>query len=135
MSLIINDKRRHNFDGSPRYNTSRQDDKNYIPPITESLGSGWKQPSQSRMLIDDTSALMTLATFKELTDYSCTMPSGVYAGKMWRRHDGSFDHAWIARGGKPVWMLAWYGRSDRPGYCSTQWRTILLTDANIEEQR
>lgn len=136
MSLVINDKRRHNFDGSPRYNTSRQQDKNYIPPITDRLGSEWRQPSQSSMVVDDTHAMMTLATFRKLAEYSGTQPTGVYDGKMWRRHDGVFDHGFMAAGGKPTWLLCWYGPSSKgPGWCTTSRREIILTDANIEEVR
>lgn len=132
MKLIVNDRRLHNPDGSPRYNVDRQEDKNYIPPITDPLGSSWIQPDRSRMLVDDKHALMTKATFLSLKEYSSTMPSGVYEGKMWSRHDGSFDRSPDRE--PPVWLLCWY-RNSKPGYCSTEFRKIILTDANIEEMK
>jgi hypothetical protein len=131
--MIINDKRRHNPDGSPRYNVDRQADKNYIPPMTHPYASSWSQPDQSRMAIDDTYAIMDRRTFLELEEYSATMPSGVYEGKMWRRHNGSFDRSPDRK--PPVWLLVWYGRSDRPNVVSNNWRKIILSDANIEEEK
>jgi len=36
------------------------------------------------MLLDEQSAVMTRATFLQLDEYSCSIPSGVFAGKIWR---------------------------------------------------
>ena len=130
MKLTINDKRLHNPDGSPRYNVDRQQDKNYIPPMTHTLSIGWDQPDTRLMLIDDTHAMMTKATFLSLKEYSSTTPTGVYEGKMWRRHDGSFDRSPDRK--PPVWLLCWY-KNSKPGYCSTEFRKIILSDADIEE--
>jgi hypothetical protein len=69
---------------------------------------------------------MDKATFEELEEYSCSFPTGVYEGKMWKRHDGSFDRAFIARGGEPVWLLMWFGPSDDPNKCSINSREIIL---------
>lgn len=101
--------------------------QNEIPPITDPLGRYWKQPPVTDILIDDTHALMTEETFRQLMEYSATNPTGAYEGKMWRRHDGSFDREFLAHGGKPVWMLCWYGESKiGPGYVSNNYREILL---------
>jgi hypothetical protein len=133
-TLVINDYRRHNLDGSPKYNTPRQLDKNCIPPITDPHGRSWDQPDTSLIAIDDTHAVMTKAVFLQLMEYSGTYPSGVYEGKMWRRHDGIFDRAFLAKGGKPVWHLAWYGRCDDPKMVSSNYRKILLSDGDIEAE-
>lgn len=116
--------------------------KNDIPPITDPLGRSWDQPSSKNILIDDTHALMSLRVFEELAEYSCSFPSGVYPGKMWRRHNGSFDHAFIARGGKPEWQLWWFGIAinDETGEESLEQvtnncRKIILLDAKIEDQK
>jgi hypothetical protein len=97
-----------------------------IPPITHPLGIHWDQPSTSEILLDDKYAVMPLRVFQELSEYSATNPTGVYEGKMWKRHDGAFDRAFIARGGKPIWLLCWYGPSSRPGYVSNHSRKILI---------
>ena len=51
--------------------------------MTDPMGRHWRQPPRERILIDDTHALMDLATFEQLSEYSCTIPTGVYPGKMW----------------------------------------------------
>ncbi len=105
--------------------------KNTIPPITHELGRHWKQPPTSEILIDDTHALMTRKTFEKLAEYSASKPTGVYEGKMWRRHDGSFDREFLARGGKPVWLLCWYGESELRDFVSNNSRIILLSDGEF----
>lgn len=97
-----------------------------IPPMVDPLGRYWKQPSPERILVDDTHALMDRATFTQLQDYSSSMPSGVYIGKMWSRHDGIYDLKFLASGGKPEWLLVWYGASADPGMCSINSRQILI---------
>lgn len=101
-----------------------------IPLITDPLGKHWKQPDRSEIELDDTHALMSFATFEKLAEYSGTRPTGVYPGKMWRRHDGVFDGDFRARGGKPTWLLCWYGNS-APGYCSNHHRVIILLDGEL----
>lgn len=102
-----------------------------IPLITSPLGRSWKQPSRSEIQIDATHALMTRATFDKLAEYSATNPTGAYEGKMWKRHDGAFDWAFRARGGKPTWMLCWYGVCDKPNCVSNNYRVILLSDREL----
>lgn len=97
---------------------------NVIPPITDPMGSHWEQPDTKHILIDDTHAVMSEATFQRLAEYSGTMPSGVYPGKMWRRHNGLYDEKC-----KPEdrhWLLGWYGIDPDPDYCTNNWRKILL---------
>lgn len=89
------------------------------------------QPDRSEILIDDTHALMTMRTFEDLAEYSGTKPTGVYEGKMWRRHDGVFDYRFLASGGKPEWLLCWYGRCDKPDYVSNNSRKIILLDGDL----
>lgn len=94
------------------------------PPALESpYGPGaWHQPERTKVLIDATHALMTKAVFDSLAEYSTTMPSGVYPGKMWRRHDGSFD----PRCTNPEWLFCWYGRTDDPEKCSVNFRKVIF---------
>jgi len=88
---------------------------NTIPHITDPMGRHWRQPDVTKFVIDDKEALMTKADFNALSDYSCSMPTGVYVGKAWKcqRRDG--------------WYLAWYGFSDKgPDYCSNNFRKITV---------
>lgn len=87
-----------------------------IPPITDPMGAYWNQPSRDDILVDEQYAVMTMPTFTALLEYSTSLPSGVYDGKMWRRTDRESCVNW----------LAWYGPSDKPGMCSISHREILL---------
>lgn len=90
-----------------------------IPEMTDPLGKFWKQPSRGEIEIDDTHALMSSSAFKRLPEYSSSIPSGVYPGKMWRaQSDGG-------------WWLRWFGTVDgRPDLCSNNQRQILVADGN-----
>jgi hypothetical protein len=95
---------------------------NDIPLMTDPLGRHWPQPSRDAFLVDETHAIVSAANFKLLPEYSGSMPSGVYPGKMWRRHDGVFDR----KCKEPIWMLCWYGESPDPGKCSVNHRLLLV---------
>lgn len=69
-----------------------------IPPMTHPLGAHWRQPPREAIEIDDEHALMSEATMRALPAYYPTIPSGVYAGKMWRRQG----------------LLCWF--ADEPGF-------------------
>ena len=56
-----------------------------IPPITDTAGQYWGQPSAREILVDEAIALMTLETYRKLGRYDWSIPSGVYVGKMWAR--------------------------------------------------
>lgn len=99
-----------------------------IPLITDPMGKNWEQPHRSEILLDDTYAIMTRTSFNKLHEYSCSFPSGVYEGKMWKRYNGVYDHAFLARGGKPEWMLVWFGRHDDPEKVSNNFRKILIVE-------
>lgn len=100
--------------------------KNEIPPMAHAYGRYWEQPSIENILIDDTHALMSAVDFQKLHEYSGTNPSGVYEGKMWKRHDGKFDHRCKPEDWK--WLLCWFGFSDVPNMVSNNHRIILLMD-------
>lgn len=88
---------------------------NDIPPMTDPMGQYWQQPPSDKIQTDDTHALMTEHALSRLLEYSCSMPSGVYPGKMWKLYDEV----------KQKWMLRWYGLSDDPKKCSINTRIIL----------
>lgn len=95
-----------------------------IPVMTDPMGRHWSQPDPAAILLDDTHALMTSATFGQLAEYSGTVPTGVYPGKMWRRHDGIFD----TKATRRPWLLCWYGE-DKDGKCEILFREVLLADS------
>jgi hypothetical protein len=89
-----------------------------IPPITDPLGRYWRQPDMTDVQMDATHALLTQAQFEGLSEYSATVPTGVYPGKAWRANI------------EGVWHLRWYGEhadpAQRDKLCTNNWREILL---------
>jgi hypothetical protein len=94
-----------------------------IPAMTHPLGRYWQQPSRDSIEIDATHALMSEQTFKALAEYSSTFPSGVYEGKMWRRHDGAHDPN--CQPARRRWLLCWYTILDE-SRCKIEMREVLL---------
>jgi hypothetical protein len=90
---------------------------NTIPPMTHPYGKAWEQPELSEVSICDTYATMNQKAFKKLHDYSRSMPSAVYEGKMWKTSDD-----------KITYHLHWWGFSDEPDKCSGNVREIKIID-------
>jgi hypothetical protein len=100
-----------------------------IPVMDHPLSRRWEQPSLDDILLDETHALMTQATFDALREYSCSQPTGVYPGKMWKRHNGLYDPR--CRPADRHWLLCWYDVSEKgPEYCSTKFRRIIVIDGD-----
>lgn len=88
---------------------------NTIPPITDPLGRHWQQPDPAHIVVDDARALMCRSTFNRLLEYSSTIPTGVYHGKMWKANAAG------------VWMLRWFGDGG-PTHCTNNQRKILIEE-------
>lgn len=94
-----------------------------IPPITEPMGRHWRQPDRRRITIDATHALLTQSDFELLGEYSCSTPTGVYPGKMWKRD----NNAYRTPRRDPEWWLVWFGLSSKgDDWCSNNYRRILI---------
>ncbi|EIU7557592.1 hypothetical protein LHV18_12470 [Providencia rettgeri] len=92
--------------------------KNRIPPMTNPLGKHWAQPNHENILIDDTHVIMSSKDFNSLAEYSNSIPSGVYAGKMWKA---------VAQDGRA--FLRWFGLVEgRNDLCSNNQREIIIID-------
>lgn len=98
-----------------------------IPPMVHPLSKYWEQPLRDYILVDDKNAIMSEYTFKQLHEYTSTVPSGVYEGKMWRamQHDGILYGRLRVRQDKP-WLLRWWGPSEDPNKCTLNSREIIL---------
>jgi hypothetical protein len=104
-----------------------------IPKITHRWGKVWKQPDRKFIEVGEAIARMSQHTFDELAEYSCSIPSGVYEGKMWKRHDGAHDPRCKPEDRK--WMLMWFGPSADPDKCSINHRLIeILGTANETDE-
>ena len=87
---------------------------NIIPIITDPLGKSWDQPKIENILIDDKNALMEENDFKELHEYSCSVPTGVYVGKMWKSRINE------------KWYLRWFSEHENPEFVSNNVREIII---------
>lgn len=105
---------------------------NEIPPITDPLGKHWHQPKRDGIAIDAEVAVMTRADFDLLAEYSCSTPTGVYPGKMWKRHQPyerpESCHPLPGRAVCGHWWLCWFGYATDgdPKYCSNHYRKLLV---------
>lgn len=88
---------------------------NSIPIIIDPLGKAWNQPDSKNFLIDNESVVMTKEECNKLHTYSHSAPTGVYAGKMWKRKTNRGEL-----------ILCWYGYCEIPGHCSNNERWIIL---------
>lgn len=95
-----------------------------IPPITDPMGQHWRQPSRFDIEVDDTHALMSQKTFDKLAEYSSSVPSGVYPGKMWKRR--VFYLKRFEQHKKDTFLLCWFGEHQDPKLCSNHTRKILI---------
>ena len=86
-----------------------------IPEMINPLGAYWSQPHRDQIEVDETHALLNKTAFDKLSEYSQTIPTGVYEGKMWKRKEYK------------VWWLCWFGPSNLPDNCDTNYRRILET--------
>ncbi len=77
---------------------------NDIPPITNLLGRHWRQCDLSDIVVTPDAAFIPESAIRQLSDYSHSMPSGVYPGKMWRA-TFKLDGPW----------LLWYGALSEDG--------------------
>lgn len=76
---------------------------------------------------------LTMEQFKALSDYSCTVPTGVVPGKRWKRRK-----VYQYKGPEPLpreWLLGYYDPSDEVGRCITGFRQILCIELDSKPNR
>ena len=88
---------------------------NNIPAMTNPLGKYWQQPDPKNFIVSYKYVLMTQKEFDELLEYSSSVPSGVYIGKLWKSH-------WSG-----IWKLVWLSEGDKEKtYLNNNYREILI---------
>lgn len=102
-----------------------------IPARPKEYGTAWHQPTRNEMRFHvNTQAVdgkpdmvyMSKRSLDDLSEYSRSMPSGVYPGKMWKAKVTRLD-------GTKEWRLCWYGEvPGRPDLCSNHECTIVLLE-------
>ena len=85
-----------------------------IPEMSHPLGQHWRQPKREDLLVDDMNAIMGESDLESLAEYSQSIPTGVYPGKMWK-----------ANYGRDL-LLRWYGPIEADGMCTIFSRIILV---------
>lgn len=55
-----------------------------IPEMTDPMGMYWTQPDKSKIIVTDDDATMSRTALRKLREYSCSVPTGTYVGKMWK---------------------------------------------------
>ena len=93
--------------------------KGMIPPITDPLGQYWDQPPLIDVAVYNDIAIIEKHTLDQLAEYSTTIPTGAYEGKMWKRRVCEFKN-----GSK--WLLCWYGPSNNPKKVSINTRPLRI---------
>ncbi len=65
-------------------------------------------------LLDNKIAIVSAQAFKALKDYSRSLPTGAFPGKIWKRQcpDG--------------WVLGMYTEHEDPSKVSIEWRTLIV---------
>lgn len=93
---------------------------NNIPAMPAEWARYWQAPDRSEIVFQGADAVMTYKAFDRLLDYSDSVPTGVYDGKMWKaRLDGN-------------WYLRWYSTArSNPDKCIIHTRPIKL-QVNLE---
>lgn len=88
--------------------------------MTDPLGRHWQQPKnlRDRVVIYETHATISEHDWQQLSRYESSVPSGAYAGKVWRRYH------WLCWYGRPH-MITEYGRTFE--CCSIGYARALVT--------
>ena len=97
-----------------------------IPKMTNPLGRHWHQPSSNDMLFDEDCVIMSKDEYTQLVNYSATLPSGTYEGKMWKGLQGYRDMFGKIVGTK--WFLFWYYDVEDKDQIGIETREILIVD-------
>lgn len=77
---------------------------------------------------------MTREEFMALPEYSCSYPTGVTAGKRWRREDGAYSPEARALGIPTIWIIGEYKAiPGDPANCKIAWfKPVILVKMGRE---
>lgn len=101
-----------------------------LPQMTHPLSRYWDQPRADELAVYDDIAIMDNSALQRLSEYSTSIPTGVYEGKMWKSRQGHGTPG----GPTGPWYLCWYDSSDNLDSCSINRRPIrLIRDEDIQK--
>lgn len=74
------------------------------------------RPADHEWLLGEETCTITPAAFDGLLEYSATIPTGVYIGKVWRRRDAD------------GWWLGEYTEHEDPKKAGIRWRRLVVVE-------
>ena len=83
-------------------------------------------PKRGICIVDDETAIMDRVYFEEMAEYSCSMPTGVFLGKRWKRDDTAYNHLRGKPPEPPHWVMGEYVKSDDLKMAATKWREVIV---------
>jgi len=107
-------------------------DEGPIPKMVHPLGKYWPQPNRNHIRVTDDRAYMSQTVLDKLIEYSPSIPTGKYPGKMWRSKSSAGLDIDLKEelGQDPVfeseWLLCWFG-TDLEGCLTLNWRQVIVT--------
>lgn len=108
---------------------------NAIPELDSPYTTPPEQPEDIRKApMDDALVLLRRDQFRRLSNYSASIPSGAYPGKVWKRCiPGPAYPGGDSRQRKPnVWLLMWYeAHPTDPKLCSIKSREIRIGKVKV----
>lgn len=71
---------------------------------------------------------MTPNEFKALAEYSCTLPTGVFVGKAWKRREQRLKAEYYGPLGEleDVWYMGTYTEIEDKTKCGIEWYRIVI---------
>ena len=74
------------------------------------------------MITSEEEVVLSETEFKELRQYSCTLPTGTTVGKQWKRNENAYGPT---RGPEPDWWMGEYIDHEDPERIGIHWRRII----------
>ena len=95
-----------------------------IPPVEDGHEAHARdhQPSRAYVIVDGPYAMVDEYWFKRLPEYSASIPTGVWFGKMWKARWGDPD----GMGKYGGWYLRWYGPHKNPKLAAIEQRHLVV---------
>ena len=97
-------------------------------------------PKSGQCLVDDLTAIMDREYFEALYEYSCSLPTGTFVGKRWKRNSHQFNprHPDVWYMGEyfelPAWVSPTLGIGPRhPTEVGIRWREIFVVGRERNE--
>jgi len=75
---------------------------------------------------------LTQKELDEMSEYSCSEPTGIVYGKRWKKNVHAYNPA--ARGREPAWLMGEYSAGTDPTKYRTQYRRVQVVEVKSEKR-